>query len=117
MENEFPYRRYLFIPVSVTSSIDFSQVLDPNAESLRVSVDGLETFVKYPVTIVTASYTQSWYDPINHTSGSYYVKAGVYGRPSSIYSPIYPELNWNATIDVMNTPAWSISGSNSSSYL
>ena len=43
----FENRRWLVIPTSVTSDIDFNQVHEANADSLRTSVDGTQTFVKY----------------------------------------------------------------------
>ena len=45
----FENRRYLVIPTSITGSIDFSQVLETSADTLRLSVDESKTFVKYDV--------------------------------------------------------------------
>jgi hypothetical protein len=105
MENLFPNRRWLVIPVTVTSSINWGQVLETTPQSLRLSVDETETFVKYDVTVVTASYTQSWSDPISQTSGSYIVQAGVYGRPD-IYNSSYPEYDYPGILTLLSTPAW-----------
>ena len=43
----FENRRWLVIPTSLTSSIDFNQVLESSVDTLRLSIDGSETFVKY----------------------------------------------------------------------
>lgn len=43
----FENRRYLVIPTTITSSIDFNEVLETSVETLRLSVDGTQTFVKY----------------------------------------------------------------------
>jgi len=43
----FENRRYLVIPTTITGSIDFNEVLETSAETLRLSVDGTQTFVKY----------------------------------------------------------------------
>ena len=40
-------RNYVIIDASEVSSVDFDQVLENSAETLRFSVDGSKTFVKY----------------------------------------------------------------------
>jgi hypothetical protein len=40
-------RTYCIINSSEVSSVDFDQVLETSAETLRFSLDGTETFVKY----------------------------------------------------------------------
>ena len=45
----FPNRRWLVIPSSITGSIDFNQVLEASPESLRFSIDGTKTFIKYEI--------------------------------------------------------------------
>ena len=40
-------RKYLIIPVSEVSKVDFSQVLETSEETLRKSVDGTKTFIKW----------------------------------------------------------------------
>jgi hypothetical protein len=104
-ENIFPNKRWLVIPTSITNSIDFSQVEESSIDTLRLSIDETETFVKYPVTVVTASYTQSWYDPQTQTTQSYIIEAGTYGRPS-IYSPEYPEYLYPEILELLATPFW-----------
>ena len=105
MENLFPNRRWLVIPITVTGSINWDQVLEPNPQTLRKSIDGSETFVKYDVTVVTASYTQSYYDPETNTTQSYTVNAGTYGRPD-IYSSSYSEYNYPDILALLSTPVW-----------
>ena len=103
--NYLENRRWLVIPVSITSSIDFTQVIETNPSTLRISVDGEKTFVKYDINEVTASYTASYIDAETDQSGSYIVEAGIYGRPS-IYSPIYPEYKHQEMLDLLVTPEW-----------
>ena len=98
-------RRWLVIPVSITSSIDFTQVIETSPSTLHVSVDGNKTFVKYDISEVTASYTASYIDVETGQSGSYIVEAGIYGRPS-IYSSIYPEYKHQEILDLLITPEW-----------
>jgi hypothetical protein len=40
-------RNYVIIEASEVSSVDFDQVLETSAETLRFSVDGTQTFVKF----------------------------------------------------------------------
>jgi len=102
----FENRRWLVIPTSITSSIDFNQVLESNIDSLRLSIDGSETFVKYEVNEVTASYEEYYQDAEDmdtwYTSS---VEAGVYGRPS-IYSEEYTEYNHSDILQLLSTEAW-----------
>jgi hypothetical protein len=107
MENLFPDRRWLVIPTTITGSIDFSQVEETSIDTLRLSVDQLKTFVKYPITDVTASYTQSYVDAQTGETKYYTVEAGVYGRPS-IYSSSYNEYTYPEITTVLSTPEWTI---------
>jgi hypothetical protein len=40
-------RNYVIIDASEVSSVDFNQVLETSADTLRYSLDGTKTFVKY----------------------------------------------------------------------
>lgn len=40
-------RNYVIIDASEISSVDFNQVLETSPETLRFSLDGTQTFVKY----------------------------------------------------------------------
>jgi len=105
METPFSNRRWLVIPTTLTGSIDFNQVLEYSTESLRLSVDGTKTFIKYEIIEVTSSYTTEYIDATTGESGSYTVEAGIYGRPS-IYSPEYPEYNHEEILALLATEAW-----------
>jgi hypothetical protein len=54
---QYDNRRYVIIPASAVSKVDFSQVLETSAETCRYSVDESKTFVKYegemPLSIVS----------------------------------------------------------------
>lgn len=105
MENLYPNRRWLVIPTTITSSINFNQVEEVSLDTLRLSVDGSQTFVKYPVNVVTASYTQSWYDPVTETTHSYIIEAGVYGRPD-IYTSSYNEYTYPEIVNILTGSEW-----------
>lgn len=98
-------RRYLIIPTSITGSVDFNQVHETSAETLRLSVDGTQTFVKYEVTEVTASYTESYPDPETDEMIETTIEAGVYGRPS-IYSEDYPEYTHSQILSILTGSEW-----------
>lgn len=106
MNNEFLNRRWLVIPTNVTNSIDFSQVIESTPTTLRLSIDQEQTFVKYDVTVVTASYTASYISIETGQTEYYIVEAGTYGRPPSIYNPIYPEYDYQPMLDLLATPEW-----------
>jgi len=102
----FENRRWLVIPTSLTSSIDFNQVLESSVDTLRLSVDGTQTFVKYEVNEVLESYEEYYEDPEN--PGTWYtssIEAGVYGRPD-IYDPQYTEYNHADILALLSTEAW-----------
>ena len=43
----FDQRHYVIIPYSEVEVIDFDQVLETNANTVRKSIDGAKTFIKY----------------------------------------------------------------------
>jgi len=47
MSNRFENRRWVIFDTSETGSIDFSQVLENSADTLRLNISGSKTFVKY----------------------------------------------------------------------
>lgn len=101
----FENRRWLIIPTSITSSINFNEVLESSTGSLRVSLDGAETFVKYDITEVTASYTMEYVDAQTGQMASSSIAAGIYGRPS-IYSASYSEYNHQEILDILTGSNW-----------
>lgn len=103
--SRFPNRRWLVLPASEVENIDFNQVLESSADSLRYSVDGTQTFVKYEVTVVEETYTQTFLNPETNEEESHTVEAGVYGRPS-IYNGVYPEYNHQEVLELLATEAW-----------
>ena len=102
--SRFPNRRWLVIPTAQTGSINFNEVLEHDSSSLRISLDGKETFVKYEITEVTESYTQIGLD-VDGNEISSSIDAGVYGRPS-IYSGEYTEYDHEGILNLLNTSKW-----------
>ena len=100
-------RRYLIIPTSITGSIDFSQVGETSVDTLRLSVDGTKTFVKYEIAIEPEDRTVTYTNPETGEEETYTVTAGVYGRPS-IYSSEYPEYTHSQILEVLSGEEWTV---------
>tara|TARA_R110000803_G_scaffold199963_1_gene264169 strand:+ start:654 stop:920 length:267 start_codon:yes stop_codon:yes gene_type:complete len=61
-QEQYPNRRFVIFNVSELPTIDFSQVFETSADTVRKSVDELETFVKFDLpspSSVTALTTKS----------------------------------------------------------
>ena len=104
-------RRWLVIPTSSTGSIDFDEVLESNTDSLRLSLDGSETFIKYEINVITASYEEYYQDAEDldtWLTSSY--AAGTYGRPS-IYSSSYQEYEHSEILNLLTGSNWTDTGS------
>jgi len=103
--SRFPNRRWLVIPATEVENVDFNQVLESSADSLRYSVDGSQTFVKYEVRVVEETYTETHTDPETNEEVTTTVEAGVYGRPS-IYNEDYTEYDHAGILELLATEAW-----------
>jgi len=101
----FENRRWLVIPTDKIDDINFDQVLEPNKDSLRKSIDGTETFVKYSVTIIEEDYVTTVIDAESGEESNYTVKAGVFGRPD-IYSEDYKEYKHKEMLELLSTDKW-----------
>lgn len=98
-------RRWVIIPTSMTGSINFNEVMESSPESLRLSLDGSKTFVKYDITEVTSSYTNEYIDATTGQIMYTTIQSGIYGRPS-FYSSEYQEYTHNEMIDILSNNEW-----------
>jgi hypothetical protein len=101
----FANRRWLIIPTTLTGSIDFNQVLESSPESLRLSVDGTKTFIKYEISEVPVTCQTEF---INAETGEPEVcttEAGIYGRPD-IYQEGDTEYNHEEILTILATEEW-----------
>lgn len=103
--SRFPNRRWLVIPAAQVENVDFNQVLESSADSLRYNVAGTETFVKYEVTVVEETYTETYTEAETGEEHTNTIEAGVYGRPS-IYSDSYTEYDHAGILELLATEAW-----------
>jgi hypothetical protein len=101
-------RRYLIIPTSIVDNIDFTQVHQTSVDTLRRSVDGTLTFVKYDVEVIEEDISITFINAATGIEETTVILAGVYGRPS-IYSPEYTEYTHDDILRVLASPEWSIS--------
>jgi hypothetical protein len=103
----FQNRRWLVIPTSIIGDIDFNQVHESNADSLRKSVDETLTFVKYEVNVVEETYTETFQDIETEEEVVNTVEAGTYGRPS-VYSEDYTEYTHSEILELLSTEQWTV---------
>lgn len=101
----FANRRWLIIPTTLTGSIDFNQVLESSPESLRLSVDGTKTFVKYEINEVLEDQTFTFINPETGEEVTHTILAGVYGRPS-IYQEGDTEYTHEEILTILSTEEW-----------
>jgi hypothetical protein len=105
MAINYDNRRYLVIPTSVTSSINFNQVLETSIDTLRLSTDGTKTFVKYTVVVEPTDRTETYINSETGEEETITIIAGVYGRPN-IYSEQYDEYTHEEILEVLQTEEW-----------
>lgn len=101
----FENRRYLIIPTSLLGEINFNEVGETSADTVRKSLDETKTFVKYDVTVVEQDYDTEVINGETNETQVITVLAGVYGRPS-FYSDEYLELTHSEILELLNTSEW-----------
>lgn len=76
-QQEYPDRRFVIFNVTELSSINFSQVFETDADTVRKSTDGTQTFVKYDipqpssvVALTTKSQEYTYDEMVNILTGS-----------------------------------------------
>ena len=103
--SNFPNRRWLIIPATDIDKINFNEVLQISAETLRFSRDQSKTFIKYDIytveeDIISNTTNPETGDPIITT-----ISAGIYGRPS-IYQEGMKEYLHEEILEVLSTEEW-----------
>ncbi len=103
--NRFENRRWLVIPIEKIDDVDFSEVLESNAESLRSSVDGTKTFIKYTILEHKTDHVETFINAETGEEETNTIPAGVYGRPR-VYSDEYTEYNHADILALLATEEW-----------
>lgn len=101
----FPNRRWLVIPAEEVPNINFGQVIEAGPDSLRYSLDGTKTFIKYEIRTVEEDQVIETIQGETNETGTYTVLAGTYGRPE-IYSEEYPEYNHEDILTLLSNEEW-----------
>ena len=101
----FINRRWLVIPSSIIEQINFNQILESSVDSLRFSIDGTKTFIKYEINEVLETYTITNINPETGETITSTIESGIYGRPS-IYSTEYDEYTHSEILELLNTEDW-----------
>jgi len=80
LEQEYPDRRFVIFSVTELNQINFNQVFEESASTVRKSADLTKTFVKYDIP-----------------------------EPSSVagLTTKSPEYTYNEILTILNTPEWS----------
>lgn len=94
-------RNYLIIPVSEIPKVDFSQVCETSPDTLRKSVDGTKTFVKWD----QAPYNPEPYEITNAET----IYPQEPGPPAFIATIVGAEGPYTYTqiLEILGTPEWS----------
>tara|TARA_R100000030_G_scaffold44878_1_gene33900 strand:- start:278 stop:538 length:261 start_codon:yes stop_codon:yes gene_type:complete len=82
MSDRFSNRRWVIFDTSETGSVDFSQVIENNVNTLRLNLSGSKTFVKYEGTqpsSVSNLTTKS--DEYNHTEILNILRGNEWSKP------------------------------------
>lgn len=101
----FENRRWLVIPATDVENVNFNQVLEANADSLRYSVDGSKTFVKYEILVVEEDITDTFVEAETGEEVTHTTAAGTYGRPT-IYTEGMTEYNHAEILALLSTEEW-----------
>jgi len=105
MSTQFPNRRWLIIPSTDIESIDFGQVHQTSAETLRYSIDGTKTFIKYDITIVEEDLVSQYINAETGEETTHTTLAGVYGRPA-IWQEGMTEYTHEEILEILSTEEW-----------
>ena len=101
----FENRRWLVIPAEEVQNVDFNQVLQNSAETLRYSVDGTKTFIKYEIIEYLEDQITTYFNIETGQEETSIIPAGIYGRPS-IYNGVFPEYNHEEILALLATEEW-----------
>ena len=102
----FSNRRWVIIPATEVDNIDFSQVLESSPDSLRYSVDGSKTFIKYDIHTIEEDIVYTTTNPDTGEEETITTSAGIYGRPSFLNYDVVTEYNHEEILAILATEEW-----------
>ena len=101
----FENRRWLVIPATEVENVNFNQVLEAGPDSLRYSLDGNKTFIKYEILVIEEDQTYTYMDAESGEEITHTTPAGTYGRPS-IYQEGMTEYTHSEILELLATEEW-----------
>jgi hypothetical protein len=105
MSTQFPNRRWLIIPSSQVEDINFNEIHQTSADTLRYSLDGTKTFIKYDISIIEEDIVSTFIHAETGEETSYTKPAGIYGRPS-IWTEDSIEYTHEEILNILATEDW-----------
>ncbi len=102
----FENRRWVIIPTTEVENVDFSQVMESSAGSLRHSVDGSKTFIKYDINIIPQDITHTFTDIETGEERTSVTLAGTYGRPTFLDYEEVIEYTHSEILAILATEEW-----------
>jgi hypothetical protein len=106
MSTHFPNRRWLIIPAELAESVNFNEVHETSLETLRYSIDGTKTFIKYEVSIIEEDQVTAYINAETGEEKTHTIQAGVYGRPA-IWTEESVEYTHPEILAILATEEWS----------
>ena len=102
----FSNRRWVIIPATEVDNIDFSQVMESSPGSLRYSVDGSKTFIKYDIYVVEEDQIHTHINPETGEEETTTTLAGIYGRPDFLDYDTVTEYTHSEILAILATEEW-----------
>ena len=101
----FENRRWIIINADDVENVDFNQVLESSPATLRYSVDGTKTFIKYNIVDVTEDIVKTNINPETGEEETTTILAGIYGRPD-IYQNGVIEYTHAEILEILSGEEW-----------
>jgi len=101
----FENRRWIIINADDVENVNFDQVLESSPETLRYSVDGTKTFIKYNIVNVPEDIVKTNINPETGEEETITISAGVYGRPD-IYQNGMIEYTHAEILEILSSEEW-----------
>jgi len=102
----FSNRRWVIIPATEVDNIDFSQVMESSPGSLRYSVDGSKTFIKYDIYEIVEDQVHTTINPDTGEEETHTTLAGIYGRPDFLDYNTVTEYTHSEILAILATEEW-----------
>ena len=102
----FSNRRWVIIPATEVDNIDFSQVMESSSQSLRYSVDGSKTFIKYDIYEIVEDQIHTTINPDTGEEVTTITPAGIYGRPDFLDYDTVTEYTHSEILAILATEEW-----------